>query len=88
MTNVLRAGQTAPPLLRLTLAARTGSRTLGAGRVALGYALKTPDANASLAQTSFGFVTGTAIFSTCPVSGPDLAFERGRCNRRRKRRMQ
>ena len=87
MTNILHAGQIAPPLLRPTLAAPTGYRTPGAGRVALGYLLKTPDANASLAQTSFEFVAGAAIFSTCPVSGPDGVFERGRCNRTRKRQL-
>jgi hypothetical protein len=88
MTNILRAGQIAPPLLQPTLAARTGSRTLCAGRIALGYSLKAPYANATLAETSFEFVTGAAVFSTCPVSGPDVVFERRRCDRRRKRQVQ
>jgi len=88
MTNILRAGQIAPPLLQPTLAARTGSRTPGVGRVVLGHLLEAPDANATLAETNFEFVTGAAVFSTCLVSGPDLDFERRRFNRRRKRQVQ
>jgi hypothetical protein len=88
MTNILRARQIAAPSLRPTLAVRTGSRTLDAGRVALGHLLKATDANAPLAETSFESATGATAFSTCPVSGPDMVFERGRCNRRWQRQVQ
>jgi hypothetical protein len=88
MTDILCAGRIAPPLLRPTLAGRTGSRPLGAGRVALGYLLEATDANAPLAETSSESATGAAVFSTGPVSGSDMVFERGRCNRRWQRQVQ
>jgi hypothetical protein len=87
MTKTLHIGQILPPLLRPTHAARTGSRTPGAGRVALRCLLMAIDANAAPDQASFDLVTAAAVFSTGSVSGPDAAFERGRCNRKRKRQV-
>jgi hypothetical protein len=87
MTNTLRIRQTRPPLLRPTHAARSGSRTHGAGRVTPRCLLIAIDANAAPDQASFHLVTAAAVFSTCSMPGTGVAFERRRCNRTQKRQV-
>jgi hypothetical protein len=87
MTKTLPIGQILRPLLRPAHAEQTGSRTPRAGRAALRHSLIAIDAYATTDQASFEFVTAAAVFSTCSGSGPSVGFERGRCNRKRRRQV-
>jgi hypothetical protein len=87
MTKTLPIGQILRPLLRPAHAEQTGSRTPGAGRVARRHLLIAIDAHATTEQASVEFVTAAAVFSTCSVSGLSVGFERGRCNRKRRRQV-